>query len=85
MSILAWLAVGLVAGLLANLATGARSGCLTTLVVGIVGGLIGGALFSAAGQQGIDDFSLWSVLVAFVGATLLLLVLQALGKGRSSG
>ena len=47
-------------------------GCLGTIVVGIVGGLLGGVIFSAAGGEGIDDFSLYSILVAFVGATILL-------------
>lgn len=73
MSWLAWLVVGSVAGVLAKLVTGQdRPGCLGTLVVGILGGLLGGMLFSAAGGEGIDDLSLYSVLVAFVGATILL-------------
>ena len=49
-----------------------RPGCLGTIVVGILGGILGGALFTAAGDEGINDFSLRSVLVAFVGATILL-------------
>ncbi len=57
-------------------------GCLFTMVIGILGALIGGALFSAAGSTGVTDFNLWSVLVAFVGACLLLLVLQAIGSRR---
>jgi uncharacterized membrane protein YeaQ/YmgE (transglycosylase-associated protein family) len=73
MSLLAWLVVGLIAGMLAKLVTGQdRPGCLGTMVVGIAGGLLGGLLFSAAGGEGIGDFSLYSILVAFVGATILL-------------
>jgi uncharacterized membrane protein YeaQ/YmgE (transglycosylase-associated protein family) len=49
------------------------------MVIGIIGGVVGGALFNAAGDKGITDFGIWSVLVAFVGACVLLLVLQALG------
>ena len=81
MSILAWLAVGSLVGLVANLATGGRSGCLTTFAVCIVGGLIGGALFSVVGQQGGDDFSGGSMLAAFVGALLFLLVLRPWSRG----
>jgi uncharacterized membrane protein YeaQ/YmgE (transglycosylase-associated protein family) len=70
---LSWIVVGFLAGVLAKLVTGqARPGCLGTIVVGILGGLLGGVLFSAAGGEGIDDFSLYSILVAFVGATILL-------------
>jgi uncharacterized membrane protein YeaQ/YmgE (transglycosylase-associated protein family) len=52
------------------------------MVIGILGGIIGGALFNLIGDEGITDFSLWSILVAFVGACLLLFLLQALGLNR---
>jgi uncharacterized membrane protein YeaQ/YmgE (transglycosylase-associated protein family) len=84
MGILGWIIVGLVAGGLAGRVTGYRGGgCISTMIVGIVGGLLGGALFSAAGDEGIGDFGLRSMFVAFVGATVLLLVFGALsGRGR---
>jgi uncharacterized membrane protein YeaQ/YmgE (transglycosylase-associated protein family) len=83
MSLLSWIAVGFIAGALAQAATGAqRRGCLGTMAVGVLGGVLGGALFNAAGERGMTEFGLWSVLVAFVGASALLLVLEALG-GRS--
>jgi uncharacterized membrane protein YeaQ/YmgE (transglycosylase-associated protein family) len=70
---LSWIVVGFVAGIFAKLVTGQRRpGCLGTIVIGILGGLVGGALFKAAGDEGINDFSLRSLLVAFVGATILL-------------
>jgi uncharacterized membrane protein YeaQ/YmgE (transglycosylase-associated protein family) len=83
MGILGWIIVGLVAGGLAGRVTGVRgNGCLATMVVGIVGGLLGGALFSAAGDEGIGGFGLRSMFVAFIGATLLLLVFGALTGRR---
>ena len=83
MSVIGWIITGFVAGGLARVVTKSQKrGCLGTIVVGVLGGLLGGALFAAAGQQGIDDFSWWSILVAFVGACGLLLVLQALGRRR---
>lgn len=84
MGVLAWIVTGFIAGALAQSVTRTdRAGCLYTIVVGILGGLIGGALFNAAGERGIDDFGLWSIVVAFLGACLLLLVLQALGGRRA--
>jgi len=80
---LAWIVVGSLAGVLAKLVTGQdRPGCLGTVVVGILGGVLGGMLFSAAGGEGIDDFSLYSILVAFVGATILLFGWSLLSRDR---
>ncbi len=74
-----WIVVGLIAGALAQRATGVRgTGCLFTIMVGIVGGVVGGILFNAAGDKGITEFGLKSVLVAFVGASVLLLVVGPL-------
>ena len=55
------------------------------MAIGILGAVVGGALFNAAGQDGVTHFGLWSVFVAFIGATLLLLLFEAiagLGGGR---
>ncbi len=83
MSVLGWIVVGFLAGALARAATGAKKrGCLGTIAVGILGGVIGGALFTAAGEKGITEGGVWSVLVAFVGASVLLLLLELLGRGR---
>lgn len=83
MSWLSWIVVGFIAGALAKGVTGVkRGGCIWTVIIGIAGGLIGGFLFSAAGGEGINEFSLYSLLVAFVGATLLLFVYSALTGGR---
>lgn len=80
---LSWIVTGSLAGAGARLVTRERIGCLATIVVGIVGGLLGGALFTAAGDTGIDDFSVRSTLIAAIGATVLLFVGGRLG-GRST-
>ncbi len=83
MGVIGWIVVGLVAGGLARRVTGTkRVGCGMTTATGVLGGLIGGALFNAAGDEGIGEFGLRSMLVAFIGATLLLSVLAAI-TGRS--
>jgi uncharacterized membrane protein YeaQ/YmgE (transglycosylase-associated protein family) len=85
MNIVAWIVVGLIAGLAGRwIVRDDRSGCLYTVAVGVLGALVGGALMQASGRDGINEFSLRSLLVAAIGAVLLLLVLQAIGgRGRS--
>jgi len=86
MSILSWIFVGLFAGLLARfIVRDDRSGCLYTIAVGVLGALIGGALMQWAGHQGVNEFDLRSILVAALGAILLLLVLGAIRGRRSVG
>jgi uncharacterized membrane protein YeaQ/YmgE (transglycosylase-associated protein family) len=84
MSILGWIATGLIAGWLArSVVKDDKSGCLYTIAVGVIGALVGGALFSLAtdADDVFDGFDLGSIVVAFLGAVLLLLVLQAI-RGR---
>jgi uncharacterized membrane protein YeaQ/YmgE (transglycosylase-associated protein family) len=81
--LLSWIVVGLVAGLLARwIVKDDRSGCIYTMVIGVLGALIGGWLMSTIDQGGVDDLSIRSIVVAAIGAVLLLLVLQAIaGRG----
>lgn len=87
MNLIGWIVIGLLAGALARwIVKDNRSGCLYTMIVGVLGALIGGALMNATGRKGIADFDLRSILVAALGAILLLLVLQAIsGRGSSRG
>ena len=80
-----WIVVGFVSGALAKPVTGGgwRLGCLGTTVVGILGGVLGGMLFNLAGDEGIGDFGLRSMFVAFIGAVVLLAIV-GLVTGRGS-
>lgn len=82
-SIIAWAATGLIAGLLARwIVKDQRGGCLYTIAIGLLGALVGGALMQAIDRRPLDEFSIRTVLVAALGAILLLLVLQAIaGRG----
>lgn len=85
MGLLWWALTGLLAGLLARwIVKDDRQGCLYTTAVGVLGALVGGALMQASGRKGINDFDLRSVLVAALGAVLLLLLLQAVGSRKGS-
>jgi uncharacterized membrane protein YeaQ/YmgE (transglycosylase-associated protein family) len=84
MSLIGWIVVGLVAGSLARwIVKDDRAGCIYTMVVGVLGAIIGGGLMAFIDKDGVDEFSIRSILVAALGAVLLLLVLQAL-SGRNT-
>ena len=79
MSFIAWLLVGALAGWAAGLVMSGRGfGMLGNILVGIVGSLIGGFLASTFLGHNPSGFSVESVLVAFVGAVVLLLILRAI-------
>lgn len=82
MSILGWIILGGIAGWLASLIVGTnrRQGCLMDIVVGIVGALLGGFLFSLIGGKGVTGFNLWSLLVAVIGAIVLLAIVHAIRR-----
>lgn len=83
MNLLGWIIVGLLAGGLARwIVKDSRTGCIYTMVIGVIGALIGGGLMSLVDEEGIDDFSIRTIVVAAIGSVLLLLVLQAIaGRG----
>ena len=85
MGLLSWIVIGLLAAWIGGIVSRRpREGFLMKIAVGVAGALIGGGLARAAGYSGITRFGLRSVLLAALGATLLLLVLGAIeGRGRS--
>lgn len=87
MGLLSWILTGLVAGWIAGRLSGRRQdGCLGNIAVGVIGALVGGGLARAAGYPGVTRFGLRSLLLAALGATLLLLVLDALERrGGNAG
>jgi uncharacterized membrane protein YeaQ/YmgE (transglycosylase-associated protein family) len=85
MGILAWIVVGLIAGLLAKLVIPGDDpgGIIVTILIGIAGAFVGGFVFSIFGGTGMTGFNLWSILVATVGAIILLLIYRLIA-GRTT-
>jgi uncharacterized membrane protein YeaQ/YmgE (transglycosylase-associated protein family) len=81
LDLLSWVIVGLLAGTFASwLVRGHGFGCLGNLVLGLVGAVIGGYLASLLNLQG--NYHFWgSLLLAFIGAAILLWILQLLTGG----
>ncbi|HLQ17088.1 MAG TPA: GlsB/YeaQ/YmgE family stress response membrane protein [Candidatus Eisenbacteria bacterium] len=80
---ISWIIVGLIAGAIAaRVVAGRGFGCIADIVVGVAGALIGGfllgAIFHVTGTVGF-----WgSIIVAFIGAAVLLSVLKLISGGR---
>lgn len=85
MSILAWIVLGVVAGFIASkLVNKSGSGLVLDLVLGVVGAVVGGFLFNQFGAGGVSGLNLYSLLVAVVGAVVVLVVYHAIaGRGRA--
>ena len=81
-NLVAWIIVGFLAGwLAATLSRGRGFGCLGNTAIGLAGAIVGGLLFSALGNTGTTGF-LGSVLIASIGAALLLVIAGLIG-GRT--
>jgi uncharacterized membrane protein YeaQ/YmgE (transglycosylase-associated protein family) len=76
MSLIGWIILGALAGWIASIIMGRndRMGCITNIIVGVVGAFLGGWIFSWFGGSGVTGFNLWSILVAVVGAVVLLAI-----------
>lgn len=73
MSIIGWLLLGLIAGFIASkIYAGTGQGVVMDIVIGIVGAFVGGFLFSAVGGAPVTGFNLYSMIVAIVGAIVVL-------------
>jgi len=84
MSFLAWIVLGLIAGFIASkIVNKSGSGAIMDIVLGIVGAVVGGWLFNTIGHVGVTGVNLYSILVAVVGAVIVLLLYHALFRART--
>jgi len=84
MGLFSWILMGLLAGALARLLTPGpdRMGCVGTAALGIVGALVGGFIATLLGFGGFRAFDLYSLIVATLGAVVLLLVARLFRGSR---
>ena len=83
MSIIGWILLGLIAGFIASkIVIKSGEGFLLDIVLGIVGAIVGGFIFSAVGATGITGFNLWSMIVAIIGAIIVLVIYHAVAGRR---
>ena len=84
-NVLTWLIIGLVAGVVASrVVRGTGHGIVRDVIVGLAGAVIGGLILHAArGGSHASPSILVEIVVAFVGAVILLIIVKASKRGRT--
>ena len=85
MSILAWLILGLIAGFIGSkIVNRSGEGVMLDIVLGIVGAIVGGFVFSFFGAAPVTGLNIYSLVVAVVGAIIVLVIYHAVvGRSRT--
>lgn len=83
MGIIAWIVLGAIAGFIGSkIFEGQGQGFLLNVALGIVGAVVGGFIFSAFGATGVTGFNLWSLIVAVIGAIVVLWIYNQMAARR---
>jgi uncharacterized membrane protein YeaQ/YmgE (transglycosylase-associated protein family) len=81
MSILAWIVLGLVAGFIGSkIVNKSGEGFFLDIILGVVGAVVGGWLFGMFGAHGVTGLDLYSLVVAVIGAIVVLVAYHAIKK-----
>jgi uncharacterized membrane protein YeaQ/YmgE (transglycosylase-associated protein family) len=81
MGVISWLVLGLIAGFLGSkIVNKSGEGLFLDIILGIIGAFVGGFLFSLVGAQGVSGVNIWSLVVATVGAIVVLVVYHAIRR-----
>ncbi len=81
MTILGWLILGLISGFIASkIVDNTGQGVVLDILLGIVGAFVGGWLFNTFGSAGVTGFNIYSMVVATIGAIVILLVYHAIAR-----
>lgn len=85
MGIISWIVLGAIAGFLANMIVGGREGLIGTIILGIVGAVVGGYIATTVLHKGdVSGVNIESIVIAVLGAILVLFVWRALTRKRAS-
>jgi uncharacterized membrane protein YeaQ/YmgE (transglycosylase-associated protein family) len=85
MSFIAWIVLGLISGFIASkIVNKTGEGVVLDIILGIIGAVAGGYLFQTFGMAGVTGVNLYSILVAVVGAIIVLVIYHALTGRRGA-
>jgi len=82
MHFISWIILGLIAGFIGSkVVNKSGSGLLLDIVLGVVGAVVGGYIVQALGiGSGVTGLNIYSLLVAIVGAILVLVIYNAVAR-----
>ena len=84
MSFVSWIVLGIIAGFLGGkIVNTSGNGLLMDMALGIVGAIVGGFIFNLFGAQGVTGLNIYSMIVAVVGAVVVLWAYHTFAGGRS--
>ena len=83
MGIISWIVLGLIAGFIGSkIVNSEGQGFWLNIALGIVGAIVGGFLFDFFGASGVTGLNIYSMIVAIVGAVVVLLIYNAINGRR---
>ena len=84
MSIIGWILLGLISGFIASkIVNKSGQGFFLDLILGLVGAILGGFIFSALSANGITGLNLYSMVVAVIGAVIVLVIYHKVSGRRA--
>lgn len=81
MGLLLWILFGALAGWIASMIMNTGSGAIMDIIMGIVGAVVGGFIMNLLGQSGVTGFNLYSMIVAVIGAIVVIYIGRMLRRG----
>jgi len=82
MNILLWIVFGALTGWLASILmkSDANQGTVTDIIMGVIGAFVGGMIMNMVGEPGVTGFNLYSIIVAVIGACVVIFLRRAMLK-----
>lgn len=85
MSFIVWIVLGLIAGFIASKIINKRGeGLFLDIVLGVIGAVVGGWVFHVFGMSGVTGLNIYSLIVAVIGAVVVLVIYHAIRGSKSS-
>jgi uncharacterized membrane protein YeaQ/YmgE (transglycosylase-associated protein family) len=81
MGILLWIIFGALAGWIASVIMKTDAGAMMDIIMGIVGAVVGGFIMNLLGQSGVTGFNLYSMIVAVIGAIVVIYIGRMMRRG----
>ena len=80
MDIILWIILGAAAGWIADMIMKSDHGVIEDIILGVVGAFVGGFMLNFLGQSGITGFNIYSLIVAVIGAVVLIFLGRLIHK-----